>query len=361
MPPKRKPGVEFLCKTRYLNPLPDLPFPPKLLAIDTSEYHAELTRYQTTTLAQQLPFPLYADSDLGMPLDLILLGAFDSKQSPTAYEVDPADRLLLTSPPPEGQNLRNRTAAVTWLRRTEYISAEITRSTSRTAQPSRSRAPISDRAAPAFDHSRGSQISSVQRSFDAVAAQEKDDLATWVHPSKPNVHAVASLPVLPNTEAWGQTYSYCIFDTFPTLGDSAEPTKQVEAALLRPVASSLVEQGHYISVYTPDAASSAILQKRRRLANPSALKDNEPLLFNHGRDFTCEKHVLDDLSQLQFSLTAGGEAIYTPVKSRLNLRKKRATRRPADILSGGYGDESDEEQAPAQLQVTLSTNPSDDR
>ncbi|KAJ1659599.1 hypothetical protein IWQ61_001348 [Dispira simplex] len=327
MATKRKIGSDFLCKLRYLNTLPPLPFPPKLIHVDTSNYHQTLTRYQYTTLSQRQSYPLYVDFDLGMPLDWVLLGAFDqstSEPSASLYEVDPADQLLLTSPPAlDGQGNRPRSSSnVTWLRRTEYISSEMTRSVSRPSSLAKANGPDT-KTPPPPDLSRTGQIGTIEQSFAQAARHEQQDLETWKHPTKPQVHAVETLPVLPNNLGWDQSFTYCIFDSAPT-STSIPTTFQTDHSLLRPVPSATNPQDYYIASYIPSDEGMDRIKKRRVMREPSnEVPPTEPLQFQHARDYTCDKQVYGHLAQLVFTLIPGEGALYTPVTSRLQLRRKR--------------------------------------
>ncbi|KAJ1909411.1 hypothetical protein IWQ60_011183 [Tieghemiomyces parasiticus] len=322
----------------------------------TDDYHQDLCRHRTVSLAERLPFPLYADADLGMPLDLILLNAFDDNHSPTApvYELDPADAELLTPPVAEGAAARARAGAVTWLRRTEYIASDLGRTSSRTAATApRGRTPAVPTST--TDISRRGQIATIDRTFEWAAGLGAEGLDTWRHPTRPGVHAVASYPVLPNTAAWESTFSYCTFDTAPALETTQDADDLV---LLRPTPSGTEPQGYYIAAYVPDEVSAASLRKRRRTGESAGPSDSEPLYFRHGRDFTCEKQVFPDLTQLDFALGSDGTALYVPVSSRLALRKKRAARRRTSAY-GSHRDELEDAIAPAALEVSFEPNTGD--
>lgn len=66
--PCRKLGAEFLCRVRYRNNLPPLPFAPKLIA--TPPLTARFVKYESTSLIEKTPYALAVDQDLGMPIDV---------------------------------------------------------------------------------------------------------------------------------------------------------------------------------------------------------------------------------------------------------------------------------------------------
>ncbi len=66
---KEKKPSEFLCKIKYYNNLPDVPFEPKLLnyPFDPQRF----VKYQTTTLEKNYKFTLHTEPDMGIFIDLI--------------------------------------------------------------------------------------------------------------------------------------------------------------------------------------------------------------------------------------------------------------------------------------------------
>lgn len=65
--------LDLLVRVRFENPLPDLPFPPKLLNVSTDIQRLGEPSY-LNQLASTTQFPMLVDSEMGMPIDL---NAFD--------------------------------------------------------------------------------------------------------------------------------------------------------------------------------------------------------------------------------------------------------------------------------------------
>ena len=87
----------------------------------------------------------------------------------------------------QGQGLAKaqaQAANVTWLRRTEYLSAE----------QRKQRGVDAKHAAPQLDTSRPAQIERIEQGFAAA----NTPLSSLSHPSKPGVHAVDAYEVLPD-------------------------------------------------------------------------------------------------------------------------------------------------------------------
>jgi hypothetical protein len=68
----RKFGSEFLCRVRYRNNLPPLPFAPKLIAMPSvAQRHV---KYESTSLIENTQYPLLIDDEeMGMPIDSALI------------------------------------------------------------------------------------------------------------------------------------------------------------------------------------------------------------------------------------------------------------------------------------------------
>ena len=75
---------ELVCKVKYQNNLPDIPFDPKFL-----EYPFDSQRfvnYKPTSLERNYKFELQVEHDMGIFVDLVL---------PDAYALPPEDEIVL--------------------------------------------------------------------------------------------------------------------------------------------------------------------------------------------------------------------------------------------------------------------------
>ncbi|KAK0552977.1 hypothetical protein OC846_002700 [Tilletia horrida] len=137
---------------------------------------------------------------------------------------------------------------VTWLRRTEYLSAEAKR---QRAQE------IKQRVQPEVDVSRGAQVKAIAQSFAAVRnapggrGPSAAPLSSLKHPNKPGVHAVESFDVLPDPETWATEYQLVRFLDWPgrvSKGGQPVSDPRLDVHLLRPVGH---DKNQIISVYMP--------------------------------------------------------------------------------------------------------------
>ncbi|KKY39383.1 putative rna polymerase iipaf1 [Diaporthe ampelina] len=195
---------DFIARIRYSNALPPPPNPPKLLDIPNTG----LASGQYTTpgfasrLAREQPLNIEADAELGMPLDLVgMPGVFDGDESST-----------LGKPKVAG-------AAVSFLRRTEYISNANTTTKSSpfrqapkntTQRPLKRKSPEPDIGTPAYVKRK------IEKGFEAAQENLKDKTRIR-HPTKPprgkfkNLKVVEAYPVLPDLDAFPDSGAYVTY------------------------------------------------------------------------------------------------------------------------------------------------------
>lgn len=115
----------MVCRIKYCNTLPDIPFDPKFI-----QYPFDATRfisYKPTTLERNYKYEVLTEHDLGVNIDLIDKDAYNAEAGAV---LDPADEKLLEEDvltPQDSVRSRHHARSVSWLRRTEYISTEQTR------------------------------------------------------------------------------------------------------------------------------------------------------------------------------------------------------------------------------------------
>ncbi|KAJ8017667.1 RNA polymerase II-associated factor 1-like [Holothuria leucospilota] len=79
--PKRS---DIVCRIKYLNQLPDIPFDPKFIKypFDPNRF----VEYNATSLERNYKHELLAEHDLGVTIDLI---------NPDTYRIDPKGKIVL--------------------------------------------------------------------------------------------------------------------------------------------------------------------------------------------------------------------------------------------------------------------------
>ncbi|KAI0481481.1 RNA polymerase II-associated [Xylaria cf. heliscus] len=207
---------DYIARIRYSNALPPPPNPPKLLDIpNTGLASGQYTAPGfASRLAREQALNVEADAELGMPLDLIgMPGIFDGdessiqapSQTPSIHSLHPHDRALLRPLQTLGKP-KPADSAVSFLRRTEYISSVTTkgkheagalRSLNPTPlkRPTKRPSPEPDKDSPAYVKRKTDQ------SFSIAAAHLKDKSRVR-HPTKRHLKLVESFPMVPDLDAF---------------------------------------------------------------------------------------------------------------------------------------------------------------
>ncbi|KAF6772026.1 hypothetical protein AHF37_09144 [Paragonimus kellicotti] len=199
----------LLCRLKYKNALPELPFDPKFLAYPLEP--SRFLQYVATSLERNYKHELLTETDVGVEVDLIDSDIFKMDKSgwfttavakffTLVVKLHSDDERLLEDDNPAAINARKsrHQKSVSWLRRTEYISTELYNRWNK-----------SDKVESKLGYSvkrhlneeivyrdRESQIAAIEATFKAA----KKPIVK--HYSKPNVHAVEVLPVLPDFALW---------------------------------------------------------------------------------------------------------------------------------------------------------------
>ncbi|GJJ72336.1 RNA polymerase II-associated factor 1 [Entomortierella parvispora] len=368
---KKKFGSEFLCRTRYRNTLPLPPFAPKLLALPSSA--ERYIPFQSTGLTETTANELILDNQWAMPIDLIeMREAFFGEGRHSAETglngagpgvLDKTDEMLIELPiksqaaakaPGHGGLVarsgltipsRSRLPAVSWLRRTEYISSETPTGAGKGAgKDSGAR-----RNKMVVDNSREGQIAAIEKTFNRFLSED-DFLAGLKHPTKPDLKAVESLQVFPDFSIWGNAYTLVTFDVDPEMSNDreAQTPEQGSSKKAQRSSNALIKPMHdandpetWLGYYLPDQETAqAINQRKRTRASLVAARidpdDQEEgpqeYSFSLQRDYTYTTIPCNSLSQLAFTFRDQGPesnqraAFYNPMQSKLMLRKKRAKR-----------------------------------
>ncbi|NWH98766.1 PAF1 factor, partial [Tichodroma muraria] len=119
------PGSGVVCRVKFCNSLPDIPFDPKFITYPFDQ--SRFVQYKATSLEKQHKHDLLTEPDLGVTIDLI---------NPDTYRIDPgvlldpADEKLLEEEiqaPTSSKRSQQHAKVVPWMRKTEYISTEFNR------------------------------------------------------------------------------------------------------------------------------------------------------------------------------------------------------------------------------------------
>ncbi|KAG0366638.1 RNA polymerase II-associated [Gamsiella multidivaricata] len=385
---KKKFGSEFLCKTRYRNTLPLPPFAPKLLALPSSTERC--IKFQSTGLAEATSNELILDNQYALPIDLIEMreNYFGEGRQHHHLEngalvnggLNQVDDMLLALPvkAPTAAGVgagvngaaatglaipnKSRLPAVSWLRRTEYISSETPTGAGKGAYKDSS----SRRKKMDVVSTREGQIVAIEKTFERFLKKsgpssaateplsEEEFLAGLKHPTNPDLKAVESLPVFPDFDIWGNAYTLVTFDVDPEMSNDRPVQLQEEGsshqnraqrssnALIKPMHDAN-DPETWLGYYLPDTETAKEINRRKRTraqlaASGLNLDEDEDedekskeMAFSLQRDYTYTTIPCAALSQLVFTFREQAEtkqkaAFYNPMQSKLMLRKKRAKR-----------------------------------
>ncbi|KAI1828366.1 RNA polymerase II-associated [Xylaria intraflava] len=207
---------DYIARIRFSNALPPPPNPPKLLDIpNTGLASGQYTAPGfASRLAREQSLNIEADAELGMPLDLVgMPGIFDGdessihapSQTPSIHSLHPQDRALLRPLQTLGKP-KTADAAVSFLRRTEYISSVTSKGKPeagplRLLNPTPIKRPIK-RPSPEPDKDSPAYVKrKINQSF-SIAATNLKDKSRVRHPTKRHLKLVDSYPMIPDLDAF---------------------------------------------------------------------------------------------------------------------------------------------------------------
>ena len=84
---------ELVCRVKYCNTLPDIPFDPKFLNLNSFLDSQRFVQYKPTSLERNYKSELQTEHDMGITVDLVLADAYALPSED--IELDPKDEKLL--------------------------------------------------------------------------------------------------------------------------------------------------------------------------------------------------------------------------------------------------------------------------
>lgn len=320
-PPKRSGTLEkrseLVCRVKYCNSLPDIPFDPKFI-----NYPFESNRYVSynpTSLERNYKHDLLTEPDLGVTIDLILPNTYISEDTP---ELEFADERLLEEDilaPQDSKRSRHHAKNVPWLRRTEYISTEITRFRPTTMDKVESKVgfSIKKQMEDNLYMDRESQIAAIQKTFDDVKQPVTE------HYSKPGVTAVSELPIFPDFALWKYPCAQVIFDSDPAPLNmtQAQQVDIMSQAMIRGVMDEFEEQ--FVAYFLP---SESTIQKRvEDISTGVDYRDEEEYDYVMHREYNwnVKNKASKGYEENYFIVTRDDAMYYNELETRVRLSKRR--------------------------------------
>ncbi|KAJ3745379.1 RNA polymerase II-associated protein [Lentinula detonsa] len=347
----KKSKLDLLVRVRYANPLSPPPCPPKLLDIPTDPMRYAQPEF-LNSIANNTPLPMIVDAECGMPLDLGNWeslweeNADDSALNPDPHnlpKLDPKDEFLAydsgsSSAYMNGNHTGSSTPSavhslgqVAWLRKTEYTSDRVQRSAANESKHV---------ALPPIDVSREAQLRDIETSF--LECNENFSLEELRHPNKPNVTAVESYEILPDSKIWANQYDLFRFSERPGERPVDVEDPRLDCAILRPMKS---DHDSFLAFYLTEQDEGALkFNQVRSSVQPYEIPENEePTVFKFIRDYETVKVEQEVPNEFLLVFEDGGStstfddvfndrkpakrqrgAYYKNIERKMLLKKKRA-------------------------------------
>ncbi|XP_040261193.1 RNA polymerase II-associated factor 1 homolog [Bufo bufo] len=244
-----------VCRVKYCNSLPDIPFDPKFITYPFDQNR--FVQYKATSLEKQHKHDLLTEPDLGVTIDLINP---DTYRIDTNVLLDIADEKLLEEEiqaPSSSKRSQQHAKVVPWMRKTEYISTEFNRYGVSNEKPE---VKIGVSVKQQFTEEdiykdRDSQISAIEKTF------EDAQKAITQHYSKPRVTPVEVMPAFPDFKMWINPCAQVIFDSDPA------PKEATGSAALDMMSQAMIrgmmdEEGNqFVAYFLPGEET---MRKRKR-------------------------------------------------------------------------------------------------
>ncbi|KAK0058430.1 RNA polymerase II-associated factor 1 [Biomphalaria pfeifferi] len=318
---------ELVCRVKYNNTLPDIPFDPKFIT-----YPFESNRFYTykpTSLERSFKYDLLTEHDLGVNIDLI---------NPDTYKIDlnadpeSEDERLLEedlNAPGDTKRSRHHNTNVSWLRKTEYISTEYNRFIQKA---DKSEAKVGFKIKRIMKEEdlykdRESQINAINNTF------EKAKQPIQKHYSKPGVTPVQVMEVFPDFKLWKHPFAQVLFDSDPAPKGYSAPVQMEEMsqAMIRGAVDESGEQ--FVAYFLP---TDETLRKRKRDAeNNKEYEEGDIYEYLLAREYNwnVKNKLSKGYEETYFFIMREDGVYYNELETRVRLSKRRKTVANAQLRS----------------------------
>ncbi|XP_051900345.1 RNA polymerase II-associated factor 1 homolog [Pristis pectinata] len=316
-----------VCRVKYCNSLPDIPFDPKFVTypFDPNRF----VQYKATSLEKQHKHELLTEPDLGVVIDLI---------NPDTYRIDNnvildiADEKLLEEEiqaPSSSKRSQQHAKVVPWMRKTEYISTEFNRYGISNEKPE---VKIGVSVKQQFTEEeiykdRDSQIAAIEKTFMDANKEVTQ------HYSKPRVIPVEVMPVFPDFKMWINPCAQVIFDSDPAPKDvtGSGAVEMMSQAMIR---GMMDEEGNqFVAYFLP---SEETTRKRKRDSEECIdymPEDIYEYKISREYNWNVKNKASKGYEENYFFIFRDGDGVYyNELETRVRLSKRRA--------KGGHGVQS---------------------
>ncbi|XP_008055773.1 RNA polymerase II-associated factor 1 homolog isoform X3 [Carlito syrichta] len=346
-----------VCRVKYCNSLPDIPFDPKFITYPFDQNR--FVQYKATSLEKQHKHDLLTEPDLGVTIDLINpdtyridpngmwgrqggcalgqqrpgLGLPHGLPAPSLPLVllDPADEKLLEEEiqaPTSSKRSQQHAKVVPWMRKTEYISTEFNRYGISNEKPE---VKIGVSVKQQFTEEeiykdRDSQITAIEKTFEDAQKSISQ------HYSKPRVTPVEVMPVFPDFKMWINPCAQVIFDSDPAPKDTsgAAALEMMSQAMIR---GMMDEEGNqFVAYFLP--IEETLKKRKRDQEEEMDYAPDDVYDYKIAREYNwnVKNKASKGYEENYFFIFREGDGVYyNELETRVRLSKRRAK---AGVQSG---------------------------
>ncbi|XP_043918042.1 RNA polymerase II-associated factor 1 homolog [Protopterus annectens] len=308
----------IVCRVKYCNTLPDIPFDPKFITYPFDQNR--FVQYKATSLEKQHRHELLTEPDLGVTIDLI---------NPETYRIDlnvldPADEKLLEEEiqaPTSSKRSQQHAKVVPWMRKTEYISTEFNRYGVSNEKPE---VKIGVSVKQQFTEEeiykdRDSQIAAIEKTFEDARKKITQ------HYSKPRVTPVEEMPVFPDFRMWINPCAQVIFDSDPA------PKEAVGSAAVEMMSQAMIrgmmdEEGNqFVAYFLPN--EETMKKRKRDFEEDIDYMPEDVYEYKIAREYNwnVKNKASKGYEENYFFIFREGDGVYyNELETRVRLSKRRA-------------------------------------
>ncbi|XP_016962475.1 RNA polymerase II-associated factor 1 homolog [Drosophila biarmipes] len=309
---------EIICRVKYGNNLPDIPFDLKFLQYPFDSHR--FVQYNPTSLERNFKYDVLTEHDLGVTVDLINRELY---QADSMTLLDPADEKLLeeeTLTPTDSVRSRQHSRTVSWLRKSEYISTEQTRFQPQNLENIEAKVGYNVKKSLREETlylDRDAQIKAIEKTF----SDTKSEITK--HYSKPNVVPVEVLPIFPDFTNWKYPCAQVIFDSDPAPVGKNVPAQleEMSQAMIRGVMDESGEQ--FVAYFLP---TEQTLEKRRTdFVAGELYKEEEEYEYKIAREYNwnVKTKASKGYEENYFFVMRQDGIYYNELETRVRLNKRR--------------------------------------
>ncbi|KAG2207391.1 hypothetical protein INT47_006866 [Mucor saturninus] len=306
MSPKSRLLFDYICRVRYRNVLPPVPFAPKILTVPSLAERP--VPYRSTSLVEQRPCSLIKNQVTSISSYKTFAEFLDAMD--TNPEEEPRERS-------DAKGINTQKPNVTWLRRSKYITKE-TRGVSNRKEGVESKFAMSETSANRHNYSTlKEQLAGLENTFKPLPTNLQ-------HPQTKS-RAEKIIPLLPDMECRENICTVGRMESNASKRCRISDLDGTESGILRPMVDPHDPEDIYLAWFLPDDKITTRLKKEKE-KRMERLSD-EPLIYNVGCDYDFKNYAGSGSKRLLISThngNSGERAVYSAIANKIVVRKRKA-------------------------------------